>query len=436
MLVITALILSSAVEAQQISPAGRSIIVSGFAVDSVRGRFLTDARVSVVGSDINAITDSLGAFHLAIPVGTHSIEIRHPFLDSLGITLTTSPRSFDGPDTTIVISVPSPETIVNAKCPASDRAKGPAVLTGIVVDALTDAPAQDATVSVGWTDYEVVKRSIIRTPQRRVAKVSENGTFKLCGLPDGLVEGVIASRGSQSTAGVDFDLSSLIEVGAFRIPPPKNLKGSAKTVSISGRVLDLHGQPAGGARVAIDEDSATATTNESGYFTLTDVRIGTRAISIRKLGYEALEIPIEVPTGGATSVALGLGRSVEMLKAMLVTSSLDQGLKKVGFLARRRVVAGSFLGPAEIDRIFPSRLAQVLERIPRFQRGGACVRYYVDNRLMPEGENPENFVQGVEIGAIEVYTEAFVPGEFRAFTRLGKPCRAVVIWTKWKIGLR
>jgi len=249
------------------------------------------------------------------------------------------------------------------------------------------------------------------------------------------VEGVVASLGDQSTAAVDVDLSSLIEIESFRIPPAKGA-GSGKTAKIAGRVVDENGRAATGARVAIDDDSISTMTNSNGYFALNDVRIGTRSLSIRKLGYEAVEIPVDVPSGGAAALSLSLGRSVAMLKAMLVTASLDRGLEKVGFDARRRVVAGAFLGPRDIDRIFPSSLGQVLERIPRFKRYGGCVRYYVDGKLMPEGENPENFVQGVEIGAIEVYTESFVPGEFPAFTRLGTPCRSVVIWTKWKIGLR
>jgi hypothetical protein len=421
--------------AQQAAPQ-RLQVISGVAIDSIRGRYLSGARVSVSGTSVSAVTDSLGAFRISIPPGRHTLEIDHPFLDTLGITLSTAPRMFEGMDSSaIVLSIPSAHSLVNAKCTKEERSRGPALLTGIVSDAVTGAPAAGATVSVGWVDYEVVKRSITRTPQRRIARVSENGTFKLCGLPDGMVEGVVASLEDRSTAAVDVDLTSLMDIASFRIPPAKGT-GSGKTATIAGKVMDENGRPAVGARVAIDDDSVAATTNSNGYFALSDVRVGTRPVSIRKIGYEAVEIPVEVPGGGAAALSLSLGRSVAMLKAMLVTASLDRGLQRVGFDARRRIVAGSFLGPRDIDRIFPSTLGQVLERIPRFKRYGGCVRYYVDGRLMPEGENPENFVQGVEIGAVEVYTESFVPGEFPAFTRLGTPCRAAVIWTKWKIGMR
>lgn len=398
----------------------------------MRGRYLADATVTVAGTGYSTRTDSLGTFRIALPLESVSLEIKHPLLDSLGISLTTTPRLLSD-SMPWTVALPSPRTLVAAKCPAEERARGPAMLAGMVVDAVTGAPAGDATISVSWIDYEARGRSVTRTPQRRFAHVSSSGVFKMCGLPDGVVEGVTASRGSDSTAGVDVDLTALIDIVTFRIPPPRST--SVKGVSLSGRVLDLHGRPAASARIAVDADSASATSNANGYFTINGVRTGTRAVSIRKLGYEAVEVPIDVPGAGLNGTVLWLGRSVEMLKAMIVTASLDTGLKRVGYEARRRIVAGSFVGPKEIDRINPGTVQHVLDRIPRYARGG-CVRFWVDGRLVPENEPPDDFISGVEIGAIEVYTESFVPPEFPAFTRLGRPCRGVVIWSKWKIGLR
>jgi hypothetical protein len=412
----------------------RSATLRGLAVDSVRGRYLSGAVVSVKGTEITATADSTGAFRISVPAGTYSLELKHPLLDSLGITLSTAPRDFPERDSTfLTIGIPSPRTLVNAKCPAEEIARGPAVLTGMVVDAVTGSPVADAVVSVSWVDYEAVKRSVTRTPQKRFAHVLPNGAFKMCGLPDGVVEGVTASRGNDSTAAIDVDLSSLIDIVSFRIPPPRS--SDSRGVSITGRVVDATGAPAPGARVAVEGDTAVTTTSATGSFTLQNVRTGTRPVTIRKIGYEAVEIPVDVPRGGMTGAILHLGRSVAILRAMVVTSSLDSGLRRVGYEARRRIVAGSFVGPSEIARINPEHLQHVLDRVMRYARGG-CTRFWVDGRLVPEGESPDGFISGVEIGAVEVYTESFVPPEFPAFTRLGRPCRGVIVWTKWKIGLQ
>jgi hypothetical protein len=46
---------------------------------------------------------------------------------------------------------------------------------------------------------------------------------------------------------------------------------------------------------------------------------------------------------------------------------------------------------------------------------------------------PDEFMTPREVGAIEVYSGAFVPAEFQSFEG---SCRVVVIWTRWKLGTR
>jgi hypothetical protein len=55
--------------------------------------------------------------------------------------------------------------------------------------------------------------------------------------------------------------------------------------------------------------------------------------------------------------------------------------------------------------------------------------------LTIEGSDPDDYLGGVEIGAVEVYSETFVPGRFLALSRRGDPCNAVVVWTKLTLGM-
>jgi hypothetical protein len=63
------------------------------------------------------------------------------------------------------------------------------------------------------------------------------------------------------------------------------------------------------------------------------------------------------------------------------------------------------------------------------------VKYYVDGMLTMQGANPEDYLGGLEIGAVEVYSSLSVPGKFLAISPIGEPCAAVIVWTKWALGL-
>ena len=58
--------------------------------------------------------------------------------------------------------------------------------------------------------------------------------------------------------------------------------------------------------------------------------------------------------------------------------------------------------------------------------GGGCVTRWVDRNHWI-GEDIEDFIRPDEIAAVEVYSGAFTPAEFRASMR---DCETVVLWTK------
>jgi hypothetical protein len=49
---------------------------------------------------------------------------------------------------------------------------------------------------------------------------------------------------------------------------------------------------------------------------------------------------------------------------------------------------------------------------------------------------PDSYLSTAEIGAVEVYDKMSVPGEFLATSRSGMICSVVLIWTKFKLGIR
>jgi len=182
----TALVGVKSVLAQQPAKADSPpASVEGVAVDSLHRGFLRGAMLMVEGSSVTAATDSLGRFRLdSIPPGARRIDVMHPLLDSVGISLETKPLVLSGGQKlSLVVSVPSAATIVALKCSAAERVIGPAALVGFVQYSESEAPASGANVTLEWIDYEISRTTVETVPRRRAAKVGPNGRFQICGLP-------------------------------------------------------------------------------------------------------------------------------------------------------------------------------------------------------------------------------------------------------------
>jgi hypothetical protein len=415
---------------QVTTPDRSGAILSGAAVDSIRGGYFKGASIFISGTSLSATTDSSGRFKLrGIPPGSRYIEVQHPLLDSLGLTLVTAAQTFtDGDSSFVLISGPSARTYASNACTQEQRNQGPGVIAGTVTDADGVTPSRGSSVAASWIEYEVGKKSIKSAVQRRTAHVSPTGAFRVCGLPDDVVAMVNASRGKDSTGLVEVDLRAIVGTASLKLP------SAAADAFLSGRVVDAGGKPAAGARVTVESDDATTISGEDGTFVLRGVRAGTRTLTVRKIGFEPLQRWMDIPATGLSGVSLPLGRSVAVLQKIVVTATRELGLERVGFAARKLRRPGTFFTPRDIEiRNHPS-VKDLLRTVPMMRRSG-CTRYFVDGWLQAPGD-PDEYLSGFEIGAVEVYASGFVPAEFYSFTPSGGACKSVVIWTKWKIDRR
>jgi hypothetical protein len=411
------------------SASAQGAILSGAVADSIRGGYLRGASIFISGTNLSTTTDSSGRFKLArIPAGTRFIEVQHPLLDSLGLSLKTPPQEFkEGDSSFVLLSGPSATTYMASTCPADKLAAGPAAIVGTVAG--TDgSPSGGGTAAASWIDYEVTRKAIKAVHQRRTANVSASGVFRICGLPDDLMAAVVVSRGADSTGSVDVDLRNIIGTVSLRFP------SATANAFISGRVVDSNGKPASGARVTVEGDDAAATTESDGAFTVRGIRSGTRRLTVRKIGFEPTEQSLEIPSDGLSGATLALGRSVRVIERIIVSAKRQAGLDAVGFTERKLKRAGVFFEPKDIEIRNRPSLSDLLRTVPMMRRPG-CTRYFIDGWLQPQGE-PDEYLSGFDIGAVEVYAAGFVPPQYYSFTRSGGACRSVVIWTRWKIDRR
>lgn len=442
---------------QEVSPLPYAS-ATGVAVDSIRGGYLHDALISIDGTQRIAITDSLGRFHLdSIPPGRHSLRMRHALLDTLALSIVSPPAEFvAGGDVSFVIAIPSPSTIVARKCSAEDRNLGKAAITGVVSDADTDAPANGAKVIVDWVEVVLGTKSLNRTPKRREAEVRADGSYFLCGIPDDLATGVLATRGRDSTAAVPVSFTNFLVVQSFHLPittqstvvpatePGKRPRGAAV---VTGTVNDSRGEPIAAARIALEADDVVALSDAKGAFRLGGLRAGTRLLSVRKLGYEATELPVELHSQNAVVATVVMPRLTQLLETVKVRALRELGLERVGFASRKKSGAGRYLSPDDLDRRNSPRLNDLLREVPSLRSGrtadgqsyvtgrfGDCVRYFVDGHLWSNASgSPDTFISGREIGAVEVYGALGAPAEYMSFGLDGRTCSSVVVWTRWKL---
>jgi len=225
---------------------------------------------------------------------------------------------------------------------------------------------------------------------------------------------------------------------------------------IAGRVLDsgtLAGLP--GVEILLLGGTTVASTNAAGEFRATLTVQGTVTLVLRKIGYEAVGVPLAVDPGDSLHVSTKLTRLAQDLDTLRVTGAAERLAppRYAGFERRRRLSQGTFITPAQLERTPSVSIGDVLRGIPsikvtsdrlgmlsiesarglRLDRRAnpvACrIRVLVDGFLMPF-DMPLPVQSPKAVYGIEVYAGPatmpvdLIPHGDDAF------CGLVVIWTK------
>ncbi|HEX6923950.1 MAG TPA: carboxypeptidase-like regulatory domain-containing protein [Longimicrobiaceae bacterium] len=245
---------------------------------------------------------------------------------------------------------------------------------------------------------------------------------------------------------------------------------SAEAQYLHGRVMDMvTGEGIASATVLVLNPDRTVRgsvlTNEEGWFALR-TSPGRFVLRVERAGY-ATTASRELPLTGSDTLdfAVRMPLRPTTLEAVTVTTR-GPPLDPSGFFTRRDAIAGTFLGPYEVERRHPNTPADLLTDIPGFQiipgMGGSRVlmtgrnRYceptvYVDGRLAYRGTQTsrlhersdedgvflESLVNANAIRAVEAYQSgATAPAQFRPVGPIGGgDCGVLVFWTRLGLGL-
>jgi len=437
-------------------PAGLSA-VQGFVLDSVHNGPLTRANVIVEGTSRSAMTDADGHYRIdSVPPGQHRIMVLHPLLDTLGFQMRTPAYSFvAGKAHELDLTVPGGERLAAALCAPVWRSRGPAVLVGFVRDPDTNGPALGAKVSLVYMETDVIGR---KKPIVRESPVDSSGFYRICGLPGDMSGKVQVFRNGVSSGEVPAEVTdgfvalrafsivakhqTIVEVKSDSGKIKRFVKGSAR---ITGKVVDKRGQPLREARVMLQGGGTVALTRPNGDFVLDSLPSGTQALTVRKLGYEATDVPVELSANTPAKTTITMSDAVPVLATMRVEAAQDKALSDIGYLQRKQTGLGRFYDGKQINhesmsfsdvmrmdpglKIQPTGDGRTYVITDARNSSSGCVNFYVDGTLwqpMTPGDI-DSYVQPSELVAVEVYHGAETPPQFTPPGQSG--CAAVVAWT-------
>jgi hypothetical protein len=352
------------------------------------------------------------------------------------------------------LAIPPAEKFAMAICNSAQRTLGPAAMVGFVKDADSNSPATGAKVELVYTVTDVIgrKRQTVRS-----ALADSAGLYRICGLPGDMTGKVQVFRNGVSSGEVPAEVTNgFLALRAFSIASQKQIaevKGdSGKVVKIAqgsarvtGKVVDKTGKPLGGARIMLQGGGAAAVSRPNGEFTLDSLPSGTQALEVRKLGYAAADVPVELSANEPARTTVTLGDFIPTLEVMRVEAAADKALSKVGYLERKNSGMGFFMDGKQINHESLSfsdvmRVAPGLRITPvgdgrsyvitdSRSASNGCVNFYVDGTLwqtMQPGDI-DQYVRPQELVAIEVYHGSQAPPQF---TPPGQSsCAAIVAWT-------
>jgi len=416
--------------------------VRGVVYDSLRGKPLANAFVTIAGKPQASATDSHGRFRFdSVSPGTYTVTAQHPVLDSIGLSgLTTKATVMNG-EREVELAVPSFETLWRLSC----RGRVPrdsGMVFGSIRNAAGGAPVPDATVELSWTDLAIGKRHDVVQRQWRVeTRTNERGGYAICGVPARVGLSVRATADSSASGLVDVAPNGIRVQRRDLLIGPVSSKQPGQRGTVVGVVTDPGGHTVAGARVMV-EDLPEVRTGLDGQFRLNEVPSGTHQIEVVAIGVAPATVAADVVPNDSVVIDVRL-QKVLTLDAMRTMAERGNRVFAAEFDARRRSGFGYARDSTQIAKY--AQFLNVFRDVPSLNvhygsstlqitvpdgKGGSCEpEVLIDGAVAAFGHLID--LQPDEVGGVEVYPRAaqipprFVPPGIRP------TCGMILVWTKY-----
>lgn len=449
------------------------VTLTGVVVDSISHAPLSKSRVTLRGTNLEAVSDELGRFAIAgVLPGAYTAEVRTPALDSLN-AVHVVPILVDDSAPTTELRTPTARQVEATLC-GTKSLEDPGILLGAVTTAVGDSIPSNARVVATWTvihlkDGGAGQPFVMNERRTREGRVARDGSFRLCGVPVNTALSLMATAdGAESPEAVAVRIPPYMRYARAEVGLVRLAAGSAL---FSGMVvIDSTSQPIPAAEVALPDLGRTTKTNENGSFRIGDIPAGEHRVVVRHLGFAPLETTLTFGSAQRIERRVSLARATTLDSVHVVANAIDRSM--ASFDEHRKVALGHFLTRADLAKIEELSMSAALQSLSglRLARGranqawvvssrgaqsigGTSLRrgdsadqiagagpacyaaVYVDHALVYAGRRTEplfnvNTLRPSDLEAIEFYAgPAQTPGEYAA---LDATCGVVVIWTRRK----
>ena len=421
--------------------AAQTVTVRGIAFDSLRNAPLAGGLVWMAERGKFAITDASGRFVFdSVAPGRHSFTLNHDGIDSLGLGSVATKVDVPASGTSIVLAVPSFETLWRAAC-ARKAPRDTLLMYGAVRSTGEEAPVAGASVEVSWHDFDVTgRRQVVEKARTLVSLTDANGTFGFCGVPLGVGLSIRAYTENAASGSIALAPSTdrvrwtLLAVGAIAAGD------STHTGTVSGLVQRAGGIPVPDATVAVDGVEGVRT-DSAGRFVLPRVPAGTRQLRVLSIGLSEASQTVDVTAGKTAELTFTVQPLTTLDAARVVAPTVyNRIVREID--ERRKLGLGKIL-----DSVFVGRrgtMMSVFEEVSGLKVRPQGPRKYI---LLAKGFSGGDclanlFIDGVrqfdqetlwltypdEIAFVEVYARGMmVPADFMVPR---SDCGSVAIWTK------
>lgn len=234
---------------------------------------------------------------------------------------------------------------------------------------------------------------------------------------------------------------AILMFGVGAVPMSSGAQGT-----LVGTVTDPSETPILSAEVAIEGTRLRSFTDSRGKFTIEGIPSGSSTLTVRRLGFSPVRMPVEISERSGASVVIRMKVVPTTLSPVVVhPERLEYTGRLAGYYKRlERKSSGYFITRDEIDRENPSNLGQLLQHVPGIRigtrhggvtgmrmRGRTCWPLVViDGTPMPAGETDIDAFVPSSIQGIELYLGATTAPLRYMYNRDISSCGTMLIWSR------
>lgn len=319
----------------------------GTVADSVSGKRVASATVSLLGTDLVATTNSDGEFSIPnVLPGVYTADVRSPVLSGLGAG-SVSYVTFLSGENVVALRVATPAQILAGLCSQSRGLRENGAIVGTVSS--TDESVSGVKIVAEWQAMTVQRTgggaTVNRSTRAIETRTDAAGSFRACGVSTGQPVTIRAIGTRVSSLPSEVVVPN--DIGMWR-QNLQLLSTASRNAVLAGTVsADSTNRIILNAEVLLPDLGLSTRVNAQGQFRIENIPPGTHKLVARSLGYSSLETELTFEANQTEERPIRLSR-VTVLDSVTTTASADTRLSS--FEENKKMGLGQFYSRADLEK--------------------------------------------------------------------------------------